>query len=75
MCINLDTIALLLGAELARKSLARLCRRHQKSVQSLLPSKGVCSSAGWATNHRNSEIQEPHHMQCDILKLAYSVIY
>lgn len=79
MCINLDTIALLLGAELERKSLASadcLCRRSQESVQSLLSSEGVASSAGWAENLGNSDIRGlfPQHMQCDVLILAYSII-
>lgn len=77
MCINLDTIALLLGAELARRSLVEcLCCRRQEGVQSLLSSEEVDSSAGWAESLGNSDIQWlfPQHMQCDVLMLAYSII-
>lgn len=53
MCINLGTIALLLGAELGRKSLASadgFCRLSWASVQNSLSSEGAWGSAGHAAN-------------------------
>lgn len=80
MYINLDTIALLLGEDSEREELwlsaECLCGRSHESLQNLLSSEGVCSSAGWAENLGNSQIQRqfPQHMWCDILMLAYSII-
>lgn len=56
MCINLDIIVQLLGAETERKSSAEgrlLVHRGWESMPGLLSAEGVHSSAGWAENLTN----------------------
>lgn len=77
MCINLGTIALLLGAELGRKSLASadgFCLPRWASVQNSMSSEGAWGSAGRAANLWNSSSDYSPSNATWYLMLAYSVI-